>query len=261
MTLQENLADFPGVAGRCYLVTGASGGIGGHCARLLAALGATVIATGRNAERLDALFASLQGCGHVKNLADLCQTDFRPWLESLLEKAGKPLAGIAWCAGEHSFAPLRGFSAARLEKTIADHAVPAASLFYAVSRIKNREKECSLAIMTSISSRFGVPGNAIYGAARACMDSLCRSFAVEFAPLGIRCNAISGGFMEGGAMTNSGSAKLGEEARARIAAAYPLGLGQTSDAANALVFLLGRASRWISGAVIPVDGGLGAKGV
>lgn len=261
MSLSKNTVNYPGVAGRCFLVTGASSGIGRECALLLSHLGAVVILNGRNRERLEDTLSHMTGKGHLVAEADLRNIDFRPWLSELTEKIGMPLAGVAHCAGSHSFAPLRGFSPAKLQDSLQAHAGTTASLFYAVSRLKNREPECSLAVMTSVSAYFAVPGNALYGAARACMDSLCRSFAVEFAPFGIRCNSLCGGFMSGSGMTEGGGGLLGKEALERIAASYPLGLGHVSDAANALVFLLGTASRWITGTVLFVDGGHSIKGV
>jgi pteridine reductase len=54
---------------------------------------------------------------------------------------------------------------------------------------------------------------------------------------------------------------MGEESKKRMAAAYPLGLGHVRDAARAIVFLLGSCSAWITGAILPVDGGLRIRGV
>lgn len=67
--------------------------------------------------------------------------------------------------------------------------------------------------------------------------------------------------MTGSGMTGGGGRMLGANVLEQMAAVYPLGLGHVRDAANALVFLLGSASRWISGTILTVDGGLCAKGV
>lgn len=260
MSCSSAVSDYPGVASKCFLVTGASGGIGGECAILLSELGARVILNGRNQDRLAQTRAKMAGNGHVIAPGDLKDMDYKNWLEKITAEAGMELAGVAHCAGSHAFAPLRAFGAQRLRDALEDHVISATSLFHAVSRLKQRAPACSLAIMSSISAHFGIAGNALYGAARACMDSLCRSFAVEFAPLGIRCNIVNGGFMTGGVMTGSGAAKLGAEAMDKIALAYPLGLGKVRDAANALVFLLGSASSWITGSILTVDGGQSIKG-
>ena len=255
-----NPSDCPQVAGKCFLVTGASSGIGRETALLLAELGATVILNGRNEARLEETRTRMKGEGHLVAPADLCATSCLPWLKELLNTMRKSLAGVAHCAGTHAFSPLRAYRAEALEETLRGQAVVMANLFHAVSRLKAREVSCSLVAMSSISAHFGIVGNGLYGASRAASESLCRSFAVEFAQLNIRCNMVCGGFMEGSGMADGGGALLGEDAKQQIAVAYPLGLGHVSDAANAIVFLLGGSSHWITGAVLPVDGGASVKG-
>ena len=260
MTYSTAKIDYPGVAGKCYLVTGASGGIGSECAKLLDSLGATVICNGRNEERLQQTINAMDNRQHIAAPGDLNEMDLPVWLAEQVERTGLPLAGIAHCAGTHLFSPLRAFAPNILQKTLTEYTVMTASLFHAVCTCKNRASQCSLAFMSSSSAREGVPGNALYGAARAAMESLCRSFAVEFSAQGIRCNAVSAGFMHGSVMTGNAQKLLGTKAMDRIAGLYPLGLGHVSDAANALVFLLGSASRWITGTILILDGGLAIKG-
>lgn len=261
MSCSTESTEFPGVAGRLYLVTGASGGIGRACSVLLASLGAKVIVNGRDMEKLQETLELMPGEGHQMEQGDLNELNLPQWLTEITAKQGLPLAGCAHCAGTHSFLPLRGFKPAKFREVLDEFAVLAASLFYGFARLKNRASSCSLVTMTSISARFGVTGNALYGASRSCVESLCRSFAVEFAAQGIRCNSVSGGFMQGSAMTGGGAGLLGKGAMDEMAKNYPLGLGHVSDAANAIVFLLGEASRWVTGSIINVDGGISAKGV
>jgi NAD(P)-dependent dehydrogenase (short-subunit alcohol dehydrogenase family) len=242
-------------------VTGASSGIGRECALLLDSLGATVILNGRDEERLTETRTAMSGEGHVIATADLGSVDMRPWLTEQVGQSGLPLSGVAHCAGSHAYAPLRAFSADKLRSALDAYTVMTASLFHAASCLKARAPQCSLVTMTSVSSQVAVPGNALYGAVRAAVESLCRSFAVECAPLGIRCNAVCGGFMEGSGMSGAGARLMGEEAKKRMAAFYPLGLGHVREAAKALVFLLGTCSSWMTGAIVPVDGGLSVRGV
>lgn len=261
MDSYKSAAEYLGVAGKCYLVTGASSGIGRECALLLDSLGATVILNGRNEERLSETRSAMSGEGHVSAVADLSSLEIRPWLNEQVDKAGLPLAGLAHCAGAHAFAPLRAFSADKLRVALDNYTVMSASLFHAACCLKQREAQCSLVTMTSVSGRVAVPGNALYGAVRAAMESLCRSFAVEYAPMGIRCNAVCGGYMEGSGMSGAGARLMGEEAKNRMASFYPLGLGHVREAAKAMVFLLGACSSWMTGAIVPVDGGLSVRGV
>lgn len=260
MNICEDRCDYPGVSGKLYLVTGASSGIGRACAILLSRLGATAIINGRDNERLCQTAEEMSGESHILAPGDLLALDFAPWLREQCEKAGLPLSGVAHCAGNGRSLPLRGFRPEKLARELEEHTVVSAKLFQACAALKSRAPQCSLAVMTSISASYGIPGNALYGAARAAMDSLCRSFAVEYACLGIRCNSVCGGFMRGTAMTGHFLAFAGRQYLDKANEFYPLGTGEPQAAANALVFLLGSASAWITGIQLIVDGGYSARG-
>lgn len=260
MNSLSSRTDYPGVSGKCYLVTGASSGIGRECALLLDALGATVILNGRDEERLAATLSQMKGKNHVSAPGDLKELDFKKWLTEQSEKADMPLSGAAHCAGIYKFNPLRAYSDSKLEEVFRDHTVVNASLFNTISTLKSRAPECSLVAMSSISSHYGIVGNAFYGAARAAMESLCRSFAVEYAPIGVRCNMVVGALMQGSSMSGNYFKFMKAGAAEEYADLHPLGLGHVADAANAIIFLLGSASRWITGINLVLDGGYGVKG-
>lgn len=87
------------LTGRTILVTGATSGIGKATAIYLSKLGARVVASGRNQERLDETLVALEGEGHIGRLFDLADLDaIVPWLKALCAEIG-PLNGIAHCAG------------------------------------------------------------------------------------------------------------------------------------------------------------------
>jgi NAD(P)-dependent dehydrogenase (short-subunit alcohol dehydrogenase family) len=83
--------------------------------------------------------------------------------------------------------------------------------------------------------------------------------ALELAPKNIRVNAISPGFIKDTEMTSQLFKVLGEESKITIINAHPLGTGTTSDVANACIYLLSDASKWITGTNLIVDGGYSAK--
>lgn len=261
MNISHGNFDYPGVKDRFYLVIGASGGIGSHCAMLLTRLGARVAINGRNIEKLKEIENKLVGENHIVAPGDLTALDYHTWLSSLIDKADKPLAGIAFCAGVNRPAPLRAFSPQKLLREFNEFTVIAASLFFEFTKLARREEESSLVAMSSVSAALAKTGNALYGAARAALDSLCRSFAIEFAPHKIRCNVVQAGFIKGTGITNRFVHIRGDEYKEKINERYPLGAGTPEDAANALVFLLGTASKWITGTTLMLDGGFRAKGV
>lgn len=261
MSIYSSASSYPYVANKLYLITGATGGIGSKCALLLAHLGAKVVLSGRNPEQLEKLASSLPESSYIIMQGDLEKIDTNEWLEELTTKADMPLSGVAYCAGINNLAPLRGFNKKRLMADFEDFTVRAASIFYGVTRLTSRTHECSLVAMSSISAHQAKPGNAFYGAARAAMESLCRSFAVEFAPIGIRCNSVCAGFIGGTKMTDHLLELKGKSYLDNIEDRYLLGPGKPEDAANALVFLLGSASSWITGITLLVDGGYSIKGI
>lgn len=125
----------------------------------------------------------------------------------------------------------------------------------------------AIVAQSSIAALVGVKRLAAYAAAKAGLVGLVRQFAVEFAPEGIRANAITAGLVptplvesmyrareeRGKTATRSLSERLRD-----VGARYPLGLGDPVDVANAVLFLLSDESRWITGQVLVVDGGFTA---
>ncbi|MBL8900200.1 MAG: SDR family oxidoreductase [Planctomycetes bacterium] len=111
----------------------------------------------------------------------------------------------------------------------------------------------SVVALTSEGARLALPSYAAVGAAKACLESLVRSLAVELAPRGLRCNAIQAGVTDTPALRRiRGHEQLLERAALR----NPCGRRTLpEDVANAIYLLALPEARWINGAVIPVDGG------
>lgn len=112
-------------------------------------------------------------------------------------------------------------------------------------------------VILNVSSVNGVQyfGNEVYSAAKAGLINLTRSVAVRYGPDGIRCNAVAPGTIA----TPHWDARLAVEPDVldRVAQWYPLGrVGRPEDVSAALVFLASDAASWITGATLPVDGGL-----
>jgi NAD(P)-dependent dehydrogenase (short-subunit alcohol dehydrogenase family) len=95
---------------------------------------------------------------------------------------------------------------------------------------------------------------AAYTAAKGALEALTRSIAVDEAPNGVRCNAISPGYV----INERRDANITDEERARREAMHLIGLGDADDVAYAAVYLASTESKWLTGTVLPLDGGSSA---
>jgi NAD(P)-dependent dehydrogenase (short-subunit alcohol dehydrogenase family) len=109
----------------------------------------------------------------------------------------------------------------------------------------------NIVFVSSTASKFGAKGFSLYCASKGALDSLMRALAVELAP-GIRVNSV----LPGGVRTEMTESMFNDPQLAdRLSVNYPLGLGQPSDIALAIEFLLSDKARWITGQQLVVDGG------
>src|SRR5437764_14231343 len=118
-------------------------------------------------------------------------------------------------------------------------------------------RACGHGAIVNISSRAAsraARGLAAYTAAKGGLEALTRSIAVDEAQPGVRCNAISPGYV----LNERRDATLSDEERARREAMHLLGLGSADDVAFAAVYLASQESKWLTGTVLPLDGGSSA---
>ena len=118
-------------------------------------------------------------------------------------------------------------------------------------------RACGHGSIVNISSRVATRasrGSAAYTSAKGGLEALTRSIAVDEAREGVRCNAISPGYV----LNERRDAHITDEERARREAMHLLGLGTADDVADAAVYLASGESRWLTGIVLPLDGGSSA---
>lgn len=247
MTLPAALQAF-GLEGRTILVTGASSGLGRQIAVHCAGAGASVIATGRDPARLDALLAELGDGGHRALPADL--TDDAA-VKALAEQAGK-IDGVVHSAGVAALAPIRLASRQHIENQLAVNLVAPMLLTQQLLLRNALRPGGALLFVSSISAHIGVHGVAAYSASKGGLEAMTRSLAVEVARKKLRANCIAPGMVESTLLDAARTTTGGLDA---IEAQYPLGFGRPEDVAHAAVFLLSPASRWITGTTLVLDGG------
>ena len=241
--------------GKTFLVTGASSGIGREVARELAVVGARVIVSGRNSERLEALLAQLPSRGHSSSPMTLDNPDrIADWCKELaLKEHG--LDGIFHAAGTELIRPVRLTKEAQI-KGVFESSLYAAFGLARAAASKGVMKDCggSLVFMSSVAGLRGQNGMVAYSAAKAAIDGLVRSLAVELAHQRIRVNSIAAGAVQT-EMHDRLTTGLSPEAIAEYEGRHLLGFGEPGDIAAAAVYLLSGLSRWVTGATWIVDGG------
>ena len=240
--------------GMTYLVTGASSGIGRATAILLSECGARVVVNGRNEERLNQTLSALKGDGHLQSIASLVDADqTTEWLKSLLNTSGS-FAGIFHCAGMELIRPVRMIKQAQLTEVMGSSLFSAFGIARAMSAKNALLDGGSIVFMSSVAGSTGQVGMTAYSAAKAGIDGLVRSLACELATRNIRVNSIAAGAVHT-AMHDRLTRGSGDEATTAYEQSHLLGFGLPEDVAQAAVYLLSPASRWVSGTTMVVDGG------
>lgn len=242
------------LGGKTILITGASSGIGRETAVSCSKMGAKLIITARNQERLNQTFDMLGGDGHRQILADLtCPED----LESLVAETGK-IDGLVLCAGKSISLPVLFSTREKFEDIFSVNFYSPVELLRLLVKKKCIQRDSSVVFIVSIGgTAVWSPGNAIYGSSKAALKAMVNYFAIELAPKQIRVNGICPGMVETplihhGAITQD---QLEEDMKK-----YPLKrYGRPEDVANGVVYLLSDASSWVTGQSIVIDGGLTAR--
>ncbi|MDR0664324.1 MAG: SDR family oxidoreductase [Helicobacteraceae bacterium] len=240
-------------AERRFIVTGASSGIGEEVALALNVLGASVIAIARNRKRLENMREKAKNPELIlirerdlsANIDDL--SDF---VKSLKDECGK-LAGMAYCAGVSSLAPLRIYDRKEAQKVFdVNYFAPIQMAKAVLDKRNNIGEQTSIVFIASIAARICDKSQLIYAGSKAALIASARSIAKEAAALKMRVNTISPADID-----TPMTAKL-DGMREDRKKAYPFGFGKASDVANLAVFLLSDKASWITGQDYVLDGGL-----
>lgn len=237
------------LAGKRILITGASSGIGRQTAIACADMGAQVLITGRNAERLADTLASLTGQGHQSFAADLTRAEDLVALVASTE----PLHGVVHAAGISKLVPLRMLKQTHLDEMFTHNTY--APLLLTKELLAKRKVQAggSIVFISAVASHIGPLASTAYSASKGALLGAMRSLALEVAKQGIRANCIAPGYVRTPMLDGLASGGVDTEEYARLA---PLGMGEPQDVALAAVFYLADASRWITRNYFIIDGGL-----
>jgi NAD(P)-dependent dehydrogenase (short-subunit alcohol dehydrogenase family) len=243
------------LAGKRILVTGATSGLGRATSLACARMGATVVGAGRDEVRLRETQQMLDetSSGHCMVRAELTEAVDRDLLVASLEAI--PLHGVVHAAGISRLSPVRMFTEKHLREVQAINVEAPMLLTQILIKRNLMQDGGSMVFISSIAAHFGVPGVGAYSGTKAALQAMVRCLAMEVAKRGIRANCLSPALVKTPLLEATASI-IGAGAMEQEQNNYPLGFGEPDDVANAAVFLLSGASRWITGTTIVMDGGL-----
>lgn len=237
--------------GKRILVTGASSGIGRQTALSCAQMGANLVLTGRDPERLAATGSALEGDGHLQVAADL---DRQEDIDRLVAASGL-LHGVVHAAGVSRLVPLRLANRAHLDAMFSSNTYAPLLLTRGLLARKQLAAGGSLVFVASVASHIGPMASSAYAASKAALLGMVRSLGQEVARQGIRANCIAPGYVRTPLLDGLQGTGGNMEGLFELT---PLGMGEPEDVAHAAVFFLADASRWITRNYFVVDGGLTA---
>ncbi len=240
--------------GKTVLVTGASSGIGRTTAIECSKMGASVIITARNEERLQATMDSLDTNGgqtHQMVLADLSSEE---GVNALVDELPH-LDGVSLNAGIVKTLPVKFINKDDLTEVLNVNMLGPILLAQRLLKKKKITRGSSVVFTSSIGGvMISTVGNTMYGVSKGGLNAFMKGMALEMASIGIRSNSVNPGFVA----TNILSAgTISEEDLKKNVSAYPLGrFGKPEDIAHAIIYLLSDASSWVTGHTLVVDGGV-----
>lgn len=235
---------------KTILVTGASSGIGRFAATLFSQFGAKLVITGRNSEELALTFSKLNGTNHQQLIADLTKNED----VEFFTKNISAVDGIFHCAGIVKPYPVKFISEAVLKEVYQINLNAQILLMTGLFKNKKINKGASIVFSSSIAANHPYKGGALYSSSKAALETYSKVIALEFSSLGIRSNCIASAMVKT-PMYDTAEHQGTKERMDEHIKKYPLGVGYPEDVANAAIFLLSDASRWMTGQTITLDGG------
>lgn len=250
--MMYNLVD---LTDRRILITGASSGMGAETARLCSRLGAKVVMVARREEKLIEVEKTLEGSDHkyyVFDLSNVEQTE--GFIKRIVSECGV-FDGFVHSAGVGSTRPLKLLKYDTLRSIMDINYFSFVEIIRCITKRKCFNAGLSIIGISSIASKQGNQTKTAYSASKAAMDATVRCLAKELHKNNIRVNTVNPALINTDIyqqfLDNSGDS---EDAAIIMKRQY-MGLGETSDVANMIAYLLSDAAKFVSGANIMLDGG------
>lgn len=250
---QEKLQSAFNLTGLTALITGGGTGLGLGMARCLAAAGAKVVLVGRRKDELAKACAEI-GANAFPLVGDVTQLETAPALLDAAEKLGGPVSILVNNAGVHLKKPALETADAEFAAVLQTHLFGAFALTREAGRRMVARKSGCVIFTASMASLMGIPLVVAYSAAKSAYVGVVRTLAVEWGAYGVRVNAIAPGWI-GSPMLEQALAN-DPPRKAKVLGRIPQNkFGEPDDIGWAAVYLASPAAKYVSGVLLPVDGG------
>ena len=241
--------------GKTAIITGGGSGIGLATARVFSQEGANIALFGRRKEKLEKAVDDLDGSA-IFTQGDMTKNDD---LEKLINKTLSHFKGIDILvnnAGLFNGAPLHEISDSEWDEVMDINIRSVFQLTRRVLPVMLAKKKGSIIHISSILGLIAVPQVAAYNVSKGALNQFSRSIAVEYGPSGIRSNSICPGLIQTDMTTDL---MKDVELMKEWSKEYPIGrFGKPEDIANACLYLASDESSFVTGTLLPVDGGFTA---
>lgn len=235
---------------KTILVTGASSGIGKAIAIECSKMGASVIITARNEQRLHETLLEMEGEQNKSIIADLSIDED---IDRLVNEIPK-IDGIVHCAGFTIPKPFNFISKADVDSVMKVNFTTPVFLTQKLLKTKKINKKASIVFISSISGVYvSYTAGSLYSASKGAVNGIVKGMAIELATKQIRVNSVNPGMIETNILS---SGVVSEEQLNEDKKRYPLKrYGKPEEVAYAVIYLLSDASSWTTGSNILIDGG------
>ena len=243
------------LANKTAIITGGGSGIGKASAKFFHREGANVVLFGRRKHKLEETVQEL-GSGALAIEGDMCQSTYLDRLVQETQSTFKRIDILVNNAGIFKGAPLHEVSDDQYDEIMNINMTAVFQLTRKVLPVMMEQKGGSIIHISSILGIIAVPQVAVYNISKGAMNQLNRSIAVEYGNYGIRSNSICPGLIK----TDMTADLMNDETLMQEwSKEYPIGrFGKPEDVANACLFLASDESSFITGTILPVDGGFTA---
>jgi len=236
--------------GKKILVTGASSGIGRETAIICSKMGADVVATGRNEERLLKTLSELDGISNLVISADITNQED---IDRLVSDC-PPLDGIVHCVGVGDRTLLKMVREKDIERVMKANFDAPVLLQRALLKKKKVQPQASVVFIASRAPFAPAPGNGIYAASKGALLAYAKVLGLELASQKIRVNCVCPAMVWTDLVRRD--AEINGVDYSQVEQSYPLKrFGRPEDVAHLVVYLLSDASEWMTGSSIDITGG------